>query len=109
MRRQQIRSVDPLSAGKVGCLWGLIFAVIVGCFTIFLPGLFLPTLMAPFAHEQDVVPLIGGGMVSALIAYIVFILIEGFLLAIIGLISALLYNLIARLAGGVVIELEEEV
>ncbi len=108
MRRQQIRSVDPLSAGKVGCLWGLIFAVIMGCFTVFLPGLLFPTMMAPFARQQDVAPLIGGGIVSAFIGYILFILLEGFLLAVMGLISALLYNLIARLAGGVVIELEEE-
>ncbi len=108
MRRQQIRSVDPLSAGKVGCLWGLIFAAVLGCFIVFLPGLLFPTMMAPFARQQDVAPLIGGGIVSAFIGYILFILLEGFLLAVMGLISALVYNLIARLAGGVVIELEEE-
>ncbi len=108
MGKQQIRSIDALSAGKVGCLWGLIFAVIFGCFTVFLPGLLFPPMMAPFARQQDIAPLVGGGIVSAFIGYILFILFEGFLLAIMGLISALLYNLIARLAGGIVIELEKE-
>ncbi len=108
MSRQQIRSVDPISAGKIGCLWGLILAAVLGCFTIFFPMMLFPTMMAPFAREQDIAPLLGGGFLGAILGYITFIVVEGFILAIMGLLSALIYNLIARLVGGVVVELEEE-
>ncbi len=109
MSRKQIRSVDPISAGKVGCIWGLILATVFGCFTVFLPMMVMPSFLAAMMPEQqDALQVMGGGFLASLFTYLVFIVLQGVTTALLGLLGALFYNLVARLVGGVVVHLEDE-
>ena len=106
--RKEIRSIDPLSAGKVGCLWGALLTVILGCIVIFLPILALPSLLALAAPEQsDAAAIVGGGFVTALVAYLGAIVTEAITLAILFAVGALIYNIVANLVGGVSIDVKE--
>ena len=107
--RRQIRSIDALSAGKVGCLWGALLTAIFGCVGIFLPMLALPGMLATMMPEQsDATAFLGGGFVAALVAYLGAIITEAILLAIVFAVGALLYNLIAGTAGGLVVDVKDE-
>jgi len=104
--RKEIRSIDPVSAGKVGCLWGALLTAVLGCVGVFLPMLALPSLLASFAPEQsDALGVLGGGLIAAIVTYVAVIIGEAIVLAIVLAIGALLYNLVAKMAGGVEIEM----
>ncbi len=103
--RREIKSIDVLSAGKVGCLWGALVALVFGCLAVFLPIAALPTVMASLMPEQsEATAMLGGGLVTATVTYLGFILLEGIALALIFAVGALLYNIVASLAGGLVID-----
>ncbi len=107
--RREIRAIDVLAAGKVGCLWGALLTAILGCIGIFLPMLTLPSLMAAMMPDQaDAMATMGGGFVAALVAYLGAIFVEAVVVAIIAALGALLYNLIAKSAGGLVVEVEDQ-
>ncbi len=107
--RREIRSIDPWSAGKVGCLWGALLTAVFGCIGIFLPMLALPSLMASAAPEQsDALSIFGGGVVAAGAVYVLTILAEALILAIVLAVGAVIYNLVAKIAGGVKVDLDEK-
>ncbi len=107
--RKEVRSIDIFSAGKVGCLWGALLTAILGCVGIFLPMLALPGLLASNAPDQsNMFGFLGGGVVAATVAYIGAILGEAIALAIFFAVGALIYNLVAKLAGGVRVEVDED-
>ncbi len=105
--RKEIRSIDPFSAGKVGCLLGALLTAIFGCFFIFLPMVALPGLLASAAPDQTgALHMLGGGVVGATVMYIVTIIVEAVVLAIVWLVGALIYNLVAKMAGGIEIDID---
>ncbi len=107
--RKQIRSLDVVSAGKVGCLVGTLLAAILGCFTVFLPFLLLPSMMATMMPDSEsALTVMGGGFIGALGAYLVTIIFQGFFLALTAVLGALLYNLVAGWVGGLVVDLQDE-
>ena len=103
----EVKSIGALSLGKVagvvyaalGLIFGLIFAFFAVVFS-------LVPLLANSGSPEASGFLVGGLFFAVLYVVILPILygVFGFLL---GLISALLYNLVARLIGGVEIELEQ--
>ncbi len=106
--RKEIRSIDPWSAGKVGCIWGALLTAVLGCIGIFLPMLALPSLLASNAPDQsNALGFLGGGFVAAAVVYILSIVGEALVLAIVLAVGALIYNLVAKLAGGVKVDLDE--
>ncbi len=106
--RREIRSVDVVSAGKVGCLWGLVLSIIIGCFAIFLPAMVLPSLMASMMpRQEEALTVFGGGLVGVVVVYLVYIVFNAAVITIGALLAALVYNLIARMAGGLVVETDE--
>jgi len=106
--RREIKSIDALSAGKVGCLWGALLTAILGCIGIFLPLLALPSLFAISTPDQsDAAALLGGGFVTALVTYLGAIVTEAIVLAIVFAVGALIYNIVANLAGGLIVDLKE--
>ncbi len=106
--RREIQSIDAVSAGKVGCVWGALLAAILGCVGVFLPLLALPSLLASAMPEQsDAAVLMGGGFVTALVSYLGFILTEAVVLAIVFAIGALIYNLVAKMVGGLTVDLSD--
>ncbi len=105
--RKEIRSIDPLSAGKIGCLLTALLTAIFGCIFLFLPMAFLPGLMASAAPDQSgALSILGGGVLGAAVVYILTIIIEAVIVAIVWLIGAVLYNLVAKVAGGIEIEVD---
>lgn len=107
--RKQIRSLDVLSTTKVGCLVGLLLSLVIGCFTVFLPMLVVPSMFAAMMPDaESAMGVAGGGFLMALISYIVFVLVYGVILGVSALLIALLYNLVAGMVGGVVVEMQDE-
>ncbi|HFC08829.1 MAG TPA: hypothetical protein ENJ54_03070 [Chloroflexi bacterium] len=107
--RKEIRSINPFSAGKVGCLLGGLLTAIFGCFFLFLPMVAMPGLLASAAPDQSsALHMLGGGLVGALAIYIAVILIEAVAIAVVWLIGALIYNLVAKIAGGLEIDLDAD-
>ncbi len=107
--RKEIRSIEPFSAGKVGCLLGGLLTAIFGCVFLFLPMAFLPGLIAKTAPDQSgALHILGGGVIGAAIVYILSIIIEAVIVAVVWLIGALLYNLVAKIGGGVEIDVDAE-
>ncbi len=105
--RKEIRSIDPFSAGKVGCLLGALLMAIFGCFFLFLPMAIMPGLMASAAPEQSgALHILGGGVAGAAIVYILSIIVEAVGIAIVWLVGALIYNLVAKIAGGIEIDVD---
>jgi len=110
--RHIIRRVGVVSSMKLGCaVGGLLFAVF-GCFTLLLPGLlgggslfmgaFEETGMSPDAFGA------GAGMLVFLV--VLYVLGVAFYAVFTGLVMALyafFYNVVARMVGGVEVELEE--
>ncbi len=106
--RREIKSVDALSAGKIGCVWGALLTAILGCVGIFLPMLVLPGLLASaMPQSEDAMAVMGGGFIGALVAYIGAIVTEAVVLAIVFAVGALIYNLVAKMVGGLAVEVEE--
>lgn len=112
--RLVLRRVGVLSSLKVGCvLGGLLFAVI-GCFILLLPGLIGGggTLVAALTKETGINPeTLGAGVgvfgilaVTYVVGVLAYSVITGISLAL----YALIYNIVAKLAGGLEVELEEE-
>lgn len=106
--RKEIRSIGILSAGKIGCLWGALLTTILGCVLIFLPMVALPGLMASMAPEQtNGLHILGGGIAAAIVVYVGAIITEAITLAIVFALGALIYNLVAKMAGGLTIETDD--
>ncbi len=105
--RKEIRSVDVVSAGKVGCLWGLVLSIIIGCFAVFLPAMVLPSLMASMLPQEEAMTAFGGGLVGAVVVYLIYIVFNAAIIAIGAFLAALVYNWIANFVGGLVVETEE--
>ncbi len=103
--RKEIRSIGVLSAGKIGCLWGALLTAILGCVLIFLPMLALPGLLASAAPDQT--NILGGGVVAAIVVYVGTVITEAVVLAIVFALGALIYNLVAKMAGGLTIETDD--
>ncbi len=107
--RKEIRSINPFSAGKVGCLLGGLLTAIFGCFFLFLPMAVMPGLLASAAPDQSgALHVLGGGVVGAAVLYIVAIITEAVVAAVVWLIGALIYNLVAKMAGGLEIDLDAD-
>ncbi len=106
--RKEIRSIGVLSAGKIGCLWGALLTAILGCVLIFLPMVALPGLLASAAPDQTSgLDVFGGGVVAAIVAYVGAVVLEAVSLAIVFALGALIYNLVAKMAGGLTIETDD--
>ena len=106
--RKEIRSIDPLSAGKVGCLWGALLTVIFGCVVVFLPALIVPGLLASaMPQTEEAAAIVGSGFVFALGLYLGIIIVGAVTLAIRSAVGAFIYNIVANLVGGVSIDVKE--
>lgn len=94
-----VRRIGPLSAAKISCALYALIGLIVGAFValISLAGVAL-------ADRGSTGPFLG--MALGIGAIIVMPLLYGVLGFLIGLISAAIYNLAARLVGGVEIDLQ---
>jgi hypothetical protein len=94
--KRTLKRVAPLSAGKVLCLlygaMGLIFMPII---------LIVSLIASRLPHAQGGLPLVFG--VGIALAAPIFYAVMGFL---IGVIGAAIYNLVAKLVGGIEVEVE---
>ena len=103
-----VRRVGALSLGKVlgavYALLGLIFGAITAFFWV------LTVLLGIASSGQDAEgtgALVGVGLLFGIGALVLYPIISGIVGFIGGLITAWIYNLVARLAGGLEIELED--
>jgi hypothetical protein len=97
-RRLHIRKIDPLSAGKV---LGLIQA-----FIGLVAGLFL-SLIAVFGIVAGGGEGVAAGVITGLGAVVILPLMYGVMGFLAGVIGALIYNVVAAMAGGIELETEE--
>lgn len=106
-----IRRIGLLSSFKVGCLVGAGFIAVSGiCFVPFLfmsSFTMLSSLNSEFGSDLPVAEL-GGGVVGFVVFFLVLVVVYGVWTGLTAWFYALLYNLIARLAGGLQVELERE-
>ena len=101
--KYQIRSLDPMSVGKIsGLLQAVVSLVFIPIFiTVMLAG------MAASARQQQPSPIPSGiGIVGiALILMILLPVIYGIIGFVVGALAALVYNVLSRWVGGIVMEL----
>jgi hypothetical protein len=99
---RRIKRIAPLQAGKM-------LAVVYGCMgLIFLPFFAIAGMLGAFAQHAQLeraapAALIGGVMVGMGIFFPIIYGVMGFIL---GVVSAALYNLVARWIGGFEVEVE---
>lgn len=107
--KREIHHIEPWSAVRVGffvgLLGGFLFGLLNGAIVKYLSGVVGSQMMTP---EMTSVVNLSGGALFALA--VVTSLISSLLFALLGFISALFYNIIAGLFGGLEIRvLEEEI
>ena len=96
-RMLQIRQIDLLSAAKLlGCLYALLGLIIGGIFSLI-------ALLGAAAGGGDAVL---GGLIGGVGAIVIFPIIYGAMGFIGGAIGAVLYNLVARIVGGIRIDVQ---
>lgn len=97
---QEVKKVGIWSVAKISLLFGVLFGILYGLYAAFiLPSIVAanPELAAQFGTMQS-----GSGLMIFFIV-LIYMAVVSF---IVGIISALLYNLFAKLVGGVKIELK---
>ncbi len=97
-RRLHIRKIDPLSAGKVLGLINALIGLVVGLFF---------SMIAVLGFAAGGGDAVIGGLVTGLGAVIVVPLFYGISAFVGGVIAAILYNVVASMAGGIMFEIEE--
>jgi len=108
-----LRRVGVFSSLKIGCVLGGVLFAIIGCFVLLLPGLLGGggAFIAALSEETGVDPGTLGAGIGVLgfivIAYVVGVLVYSVMTGLVMALYALLYNIVARMAGGLEIELEE--
>ncbi len=107
-------TVRRLSAGSVFKVTFVIYALLIaifGCLFVLLPGLMGSGLLSGIARDQlgyeSGLGMLGGGIISTLIVYLLLIVLGAFGPAVMAAIAALIYNLAAGWVGGYRIELQE--
>ena len=100
LRRLHIRKIDPLSTGKI---LGLIYALIALVVGLFLTMIAVFGVAAGGGGGNSVV----GGLITGVGAVLLLPLFNGLMGFVGGAIAALLYNLVASMAGGIVFEVED--
>lgn len=98
LKRVGIGSAAKLSGAMYGAM-GLIFGLVFGLISLFGAGI-AQMASGPDAPPAWVAPLFGVG------AIFLFPILYGLLGLVVGAVSAALYNLFARLVGGLAVELE---
>jgi hypothetical protein len=105
-----IKRMDALSLAKIQGILGVAFGLIAGIFIGIIASVFQAMLDATMASEAASGEFIidTGFFKLGWAAVIVLPILYGIMFFIMGLISAWLYNLAAKLVGGMQIELEDE-
>lgn len=95
-QKRRLKRIAPLSAGKIsGILYG-----IVGL--LFAPVFALMTLLSPALPEDQRTGMMAFGL-GAIVMFPIIYAVMGF---IVGILGALLYNLVARWVGGLEVEVD---
>jgi uncharacterized Tic20 family protein len=106
MKNYEIRKINPGSVFKLYFFLGLVIGIIISLVLVLL-GVSLNSI----GYQLGTVSLQGTGLlqVGALILGIIFgSLVYGLLLAVIAAIGAVIYNVFAAMAGGIVVKLNEK-
>jgi Transmembrane domain of unknown function (DUF3566) len=108
--RRTIRRVSIGSAIKVGAFlnalaWA-IFGLIFGLCSLLFSSAVISSFGDRFDVERDAGPLLAGGFVSYLLAWLIGIVVALIAGAVIGFIYAILYNLTAGMVGGLEVDIE---
>lgn len=102
-----VRRIGVLSAGKVlGALYALL-GLIIGLFYALFALLFALIGVAGAANSQDALIGGAGGVIFGVLSVVLFPLFYGILGFIGGILSAFLYNLIARFVGGIELDVQQ--
>ena len=107
MRIYEIKKIGPGPVFKLNFVVGLVFGLILGMLWVFTGGLF-ETIGYNFGWAHNVT---NGGLVHGVIitlSIIVIGLIYGLIYGLLGLIGTFIYNVLARLIGGVTVQLSEK-
>lgn len=104
MNKLRIKKIDILSAAKMyavmGAIVGLIIGVIYGLFTILFGAMMLGM------GKNEAMAAGGGSILMGIVMMIAFPILYAIFGFISGVIGALIYNLFAKMVGGIEIEVE---
>lgn len=100
----RVSRISALSALKVAAaIYGLLYAVF-GCLFLLLPAVLGGDLLDRVANDLGLGGIGGSGIVAVLVAYVAGVIIASLVAGVLAAIGALIYNLAARLTGGIEVE-----
>jgi len=102
-----IRRVSAGSVFKVTFVIYMLLLAIFGCLFLVIPGLLGSSLLGSLGDRDSGLALLGGGILTTLILYVVLVIAGAFVQGIVTAIAALIYNLVASWVGGIEVELQE--
>lgn len=107
-QRITIRRISVTSAFKMGLVWSSITFAFFGFLGLLFSGVIASfTLGASLGSDEvgSVLGMFGGGFVIQMVLYVVGIIFYGILGGIVTAISAIFYNIVARIGGAIEIDI----
>lgn len=103
-RMIELTRVDPLSLGKVNALFGFIVGLIVGMMTLITSGVVASYLQTLSSTDPQ---LITQTQQFGFFGMLLFLVLGAFLGFVSGAAGAIIYNVVAKILGGIKIGIEE--
>ncbi|MEK6970299.1 MAG: DUF3566 domain-containing protein [archaeon] len=104
VRMIELTRVDPLSLGKVNALFGFIVGLIVGMMTLITSGVVASYLQTLSSTDPQ---LITQTQQFGFFGMLLFLVLGAFLGFVSGAAGAIIYNVVAKILGGIKIGIEE--
>jgi hypothetical protein len=101
-----IRNISPGSVFKVAFVIYVFLLAIFGCLFFVAPAMLGSSMVASLARQNRSLAFLGSGT-AVIILYVVGVVGVAIVQAIVATIGAIIYNIVARLVGGIRIKLEE--